>query len=290
MSFQDDMIYKICEYKDNPNLRVVFNDGIKFSIGQTPIININGKIEASFLEQCQWLADNFKKPHYISKERFISNVEFIMERLPEKTKLILVTGPELEFFRVSCPSAKELREQIILINQAIRFLVDKYPNKCAVVDMNDVVKSTDDITDYIFHLKANTAYNLFIQIIDTIINNFPTQKPSMLKNVLRGRKLCLFGKGNLEILNAYYNLRLGNCEPTEFIYHDTVNNVKFKINDWEQYIDKANEFFIVVADSENYSTIRKLLIEGHYEPLKDFVQLKDAIKTSYKSKLLEEMN
>ena len=275
MSFHDDMIYKIYEYKDNPNLRIILSPSRKF--GYTSVINVNGKHELPYEEQCKWLVENFNEGHYISYERFLDNMNFIMQRISSTAKMILITGPELDFFRDYLPHCEEARNQIILINKAIRTLGERFPEKCVVVDMNDVVKSTENITNYIFHLKANTAYDLFLKIIGTIVKKFPSKKPPMLEKVLHGRKICIFGKGDLETLNAYYSLRLGNCQPSEFLYHTPVDSAKFKISDWKNYINKSNEYFIVVADNENYSIIKELLIEGNYKPLEDFIKLKEII-------------
>lgn len=272
MSFHDDMIYKIYEYKDNKNLRIVFSPEKKF--GDTSVINIRGHRNLSYEDQREWLAANFEDGHYISPQRFVDNIAFIASKVPKDTKIILVTGPEMDYFREKHPHCVEVREQIIKINQIIRMFGQQFPEKFAVVEINDVIKSLGDVTDYVFHLKAITAYNLFIRLADTIVTKFPSEKSSMLHKVLNGRKLCIFGKGDLEMLNAFYNLKLGNSQPTEFIYHIPINSPIFEISDWKDYANKSNEYFIVVADNANYVKIRELLINGKYEPLKDFVQLK----------------
>ena len=272
LSFHDDMIYKIYEFKDNPRLRILFSPEKKF--GDTSVINIQGKKIVPYNVQREWLAENFKDGYYIPQQRFVDNVSIIASNLPEKTKIILLTGSEMDYFREKTPHCQEAREQIIKINQVIRLFGQQFPEKFAIVEMNEVVQSLDDITNYIFHLKAHTAYNLFLKIIDTVIKNFPSSKPPMLQKVLNGRKLCILGKGDLEMLNAFYNLKFGNCQPTEFIYPIPVNSSIFKITDWKQYANKSDEYFIVVADNANYPSIRQLLINGNYKPLKDFVQLK----------------
>lgn len=272
LSFHDDMIYKIYEFKDNPNLRII-GPSDQRSYGRMTV-NIYGIHKSSNEYQKQWMEENFNEGYYISQQRFADNISLIANKIPIKTKIILITAPEMDFFTDNKPHNNEAREQIIKINHVIRLFGQQFPDKFAVVEMNEVVQSLADITNYIFHLKAHIAYNLFLKIIDIIIKKFPTSKPPMLQKVLNGRKLCILGKGDLEMLNAFYNLKLGNCQPTEFIYPIPVNSPIFKITDWKQYSNKSDKYFIVVADNTNYPSIRQLLINGNYKPLKDFVQLK----------------
>lgn len=272
LSFLDDMVLRIYEYKTNPNLRVIFSPRLRFT--KTNIVNIHGQKMTSWENQLEWLAENFNEGHFISQERFLDNLLFITNKIPKETKIILINGPELDYFREDVPHCEEVREQIIAINQTLKTFAEKIPERVVLIDINEFVKSTDDVTNYVFHLKANTAYNLFLKIMETMLIKFPTKKPPLLQKVLNGRKLCLFGKNDLELKNACYNLHMGNCNPEKFIYHNSVANSTFKIDDWKDFSNKSEEYFIVVVDNENYGEIRQLLIDGNYEPLKDFVQLK----------------
>ena len=269
LSFSEDMRFKICEYKGNKNLRIVAP--INFELGVTQYVtNISGVRYPSVDQERIWLKDNFNIK-FISQQRFADNISLIARNISPKTKIILITGPEIGGL-FNYP--EEMIEQILKINEVIRAFGQQFPEKFAVVEINEVIRGKNDVTDGPFHLQANTAYNLFLKIIDTIVKKFPSSKPSMLQKVLNGRKLCIFGKGDLEMLNAFYNLKLGNCQPSEFIYQSPINSLIFSMSDWKKYIGKADEYFIVVADNANYSTIRRLLINGNYKPLKDFVQLK----------------
>ena len=272
LSFLDDMVLRIYEYKTNPNLRVIFSPRLRFT--KTNIVNIHGQKMTSWENQLEWLAENFSEGHFISQERFLDNLNFIANKIPKETKIILINGPELDYFRDYVPHCQEVREQIIALNQMLKIFAEKMQERVAFIDINEFITSTDDVTNYVFHLKANTAYNLFLKIINTILEKFPPNKSPMLQKVLNGRKICLFGKSDLELNNACLNLKMGNCIPTDFIYHKTVNSSDFNIKNWENYINKPDEYFIVIVDNENYEEIRKVLINGNYEPLKDFVQLK----------------
>ena len=254
MSFHDDMIYKIYHHKQNSNLRVTLSPAPIF--GLTSIINIDKN-------KTKWLEDNFTKGEYITPERFKENLLYIANTVSEKAKIILINGPELDYFRDTLPSCPEAREQILKINQVIKEVCKEYSNKFVMVDINKVIKSQKDVTNYIFHLKADTAYNLFIEIISTIINHFPSSKPQILNKVLNNRNLYILSENTIQAKNAFYNLKLGNNNPVEII----------NLNSFEKYKLNKKDSYIVVADCENYKNIREVLIDANFKPINDFIQL-----------------
>ena len=278
LSFHDDMIYKVYEKKDNPNLRIVFSPDKRF--GDTSVINIFGKETATYEEQRAWLAENFNEGHYITPERFEENLLWIASHLPEKTKIILINGPVYDFFREKFPHCPEAREQIIALNKVIARVCETHSDKFSLVDMNKVVRSKNDVTNYIFHLKALTAFNLFAEIATVMQKSPPTHKPPMLHKVLNGRKVCVFGKNVFELSNACYDLLLGNEKISAFVYHklDKIEDSNLisdlNIIDFKNYAFQRDKYYILVADNDNYKEIRAVLIENGYEPVKDFVQFK----------------
>jgi hypothetical protein len=262
MSFHDDMVYKIYEHKKNKNIRIVFCPGPLF--GTTSVININGKERVSYEEQQEWLKNNFSEGCYITSERFLENLLFIKEHVAKKAKIVLITGPELNYFREHHPECQETLSQIKKLNEVIRAVGKKYNDKFLVVDINEIIKSREDVTNYVFHLKAETAYRLFVSVIKTLIQNQRLNKPPMLSNIiLKNRQVCIYGYNRREVENAYYNLKLGSVNP-EIIDNIILNDIK----------NQNNKYYIVVADNNNYSEIRQILIENGYQPIKDFINLK----------------
>ena len=271
ISFHDDMIYKIYESKNNPNIRIVFSPAKVF--GDTSVINISEK-PTTYEMQRAWLSENFNEGHYITPERFEENLLWIASKLPEKTKIILINGPEFDFFRENLPHCPEARKQIIALNKVIARVCENYSEKFSLVDINKVIRSRNDVTNYIFHLEGHTAFHLFTEIAEAVKNTPPpTSKPCILNKVLDGRKVCLFGKNANELLVAHYGLFFGNVNISDFVYHK-LNEADFGANDFKQYAFKSDEYYFVVADNENYGEVREVLIKNGYEPIKDFVQFK----------------
>ena len=112
------------------------------------------------------------------------------------------------------PHCPEVREQIKRINKVLDKIVTENKGKCALVDINKVIKSTNDVTDYVFHLKAQTAYNLFVEIVWAIVRNFKNIKSSMLASVRTDRKVVIYGNSS-EARNAFLQFevrrRIPNC-------------------------------------------------------------------------------
>lgn len=264
LSFSEDMRFKIYEYKANKNLRAVAK--------LTYVKNIKGITRPNEQQELEWIYENFNVG-YISPQRFADNLALIASEVPLRTKIVLITGPEIG---AQFDYRQEMIDQIATLNKVIRLIGRQMPDKFAVVEINDVVKSKTDVTNSPFHLKAVTAYNLFAKIIGTMIEKFPNSKPPMLQNVLKGRRLCLLGRGDQEMMNALYNLRLCNNPPDEFvcITQPEKQPSEFRMKEWSEYIGKSDEYFFVVADNTNYAMVRELLMNGNYKPLKDFVRWK----------------
>ena len=218
MSFHDDMIFKNYINK-REGFSVTLSPSRKF--GDTSVIGIE---DTTYEGGKKWLDENFYPGEYISEERFYENIKWIINRLPEKTKLIFVNGPTLDFFRKNNPHCPEVREQIKRINKVLDKIVTENKGKCALVDINKVIKSTNDVTDYVFHLKAQTAYNLFVEIVWAIVRNFKNIKSSMLASVRTDRKVVIYGNSS-EARNAFYNLKLGGESPIAY-FHFNYSNKK----------------------------------------------------------------
>ncbi len=273
LSFHDDMVFKIYEKKDNRNLRVILSPERKF--GDTSILNINGSVSADYKEQRLWLEENFSEGHFIEPERFYENVVWIGNHTSEHTKIILITGPELNFFRKNNPHCEEVLGQISMINKTIQRLVKDYPDKFAMADINKAVRSLNDVTDYVFHLKAQTAYHLFTEIVWAMVRNFKNNRKNMLYKVLGNRKAVIWGNG-AEARNAFFNLKLGNVSPCKYVHFDYQNKKigTMQVEDYRILEGAQSQYYVVIADEANYDEIQKLLCELNYEVRKDFIRLR----------------
>lgn len=234
--------------------------------GSTSIINITEGRAATDDEQRAWLAKNFGEGHLITPERFAENLMYIAAKLPDKTRVILIKAPTMDFFRETLPHCPEVREQIFKLNAVIDQLCKLRPEKFACVDMDKVVRSREDVTNYIFHLKAHTAFLLFLETAVAMQKFPPPDKPNMLHKVLGGRKVFIFGQNSFELTAAQCSLSLGRVKISAVVNPQADNMLAFK----------RDENFIIVADNNNYAEIREQLIAKGYEPLKDFVQFKPA--------------
>lgn len=272
ISFHDDLIYKTYVHRDNPNLRVSLDEDPEFI--EKCVINVPAGTKAD------WLKKNFTEGQYITPERFEENLLWISSKLPEKTKIVLINGPTMDFFREKLPHCPAAREQIFKLNEVMARICETHADRFCLVDINSVIRSMDDITNYIFHLKAHTAFNLFVSTASAIVRHFYPPpiggKPCMLHKVLDGRKVKIFGSNVFELLAAYYGLLLGGVENPTFTYHKVseVGKLPMKLDDFSSYVNQSEKYFIVVADNKEYPEIRELLIQSGYNPLKDFVQFK----------------
>lgn len=136
------------------------------------------------------------------------------------------------------------------------------------------------MTDYVFHLKAQTAYNLFVEIVWAIVRNFKNIKSSMLVSVRTDRKVVIYGNSS-EARNAFYNLKLGGESPIAY-FHFNYSNKKIGTMEVKNSIelkDKASQYYVVIADENNISNIETELEAYGYKPQTDFTRLQ---KVEYK--------
>lgn len=271
LSFLDDMIYKIYQHKLNQNLRVLLHPS-RNSVIRAFVTNISQGTPESEKEKRLWFDENFAEGHYITPERFEENLLWIASKVPAKTRIILINGPELDFF-----NHPEMLKQITALNKVIERVCETHGDKFALVDTNKVIRVRDDVTNFMFHLKAQTAFRLFARIADAMIK-FPSthSKPCMLHKVLDGREVLLFGKNPSEFEVAYYDLSLGGVNIAAYVHHELgeAHISDFDVKDFKDYAFKSDKYYVMIADKENYAQIREVLIANGYEPLKDFVQFK----------------
>ena len=267
LSFHDDIILKIYEKKDCERLRVLLSPARKY--GDTSIINIDC---SDYEGQRRWLAKEFVEKGYISAERFKDNIRWLISKSHKNTKFILINAPEINFFRKNNPEDQDVRNQILVINKALTEITSEFSDRIALVNINNIIKTKDDVTDYVFHLKANTAYNLFVEVLRTMVKYFPNRKESMLHRVKKGREIVIYGNGG-EARNAFYNLLLGGEKTIKYVHHDYFGKKvgTMMVEDSEQIKGEKDKIYVVVADAENKADIVKRLMLYGFLPIEDFV-------------------
>ncbi len=90
MSFHDDFALELHQSKQFPQMRIVSSNSKSGSF--TPVLNLNDE------EKQEWLSENFVSMGHILPERFREKLEWIDKHLSEKTRLVLMTGPEYDYF------------------------------------------------------------------------------------------------------------------------------------------------------------------------------------------------
>lgn len=252
MSFHDDMAFKIYRNRSNENLRIIRTDDPR--IAETNLID--GGSFLSKEEQTGWLQEHFYPGEFISPGRFHDNLMWIADKAPENTRIILITGPELDFYREELPHYREIREQIIKLNAVIRTISKERPESFAVADMNDVVRSRADVTNYIFHLRPDASYSLFKLIAERMTASRNKGHRSMLSRYRGDRDLYIIDDG-ISAEKISLNLRLGGENDVRIA--DTTGE------GYEGILSPERSYLVLGAKKVN-----ELKIKG-FKPLKDYV-------------------
>ena len=269
MSFHDDMIFKIYHHLENKNLRVLLSpEPIR---GMTSSINDEGEV-ISGEAQSRWLSKSFDEGTYITPERFKDNILWIKNRLSKDTKIVMITGPEFDFFRKAKPHYPEVRNQIILLNKVLFELEKEYPQRFAVADINKVITSMNHVTDYVFHLTAQTSYNLFAEVVWAIVRKLGSNKKPLLYKVRNNRKIVIFGN-SLQARNVFYNLKLGNENPCEYVHFDYRNRYvgTMHVKDSSLLEGRRDQYYVVIADDMHLAEIEEYLNRIGYLHIEDYI-------------------
>ncbi len=243
LSFHDDMVYSIYRSKTKKSLRVVRSGDYRF--GETSVIKDGESL--TLTEQEKWLDENFYEGEFISPERFCENIMWIRSKLSPSTVLILITGPELDFYRKMYPHVPEVREQIIKLNKIIFELGEKSPELFSVLDINKFVRDRFDVTDYVFHLTPISSYEMFKALSEIMIDRSQNKK-MILSEVIKGRAITIVGEGILAE-KAALNLKIGGEYVSEII--GWKDNSKIK----------TDNDYVVIADERYEKDWRKLLLD-----------------------------
>jgi FkbH-like protein len=119
-------------------------------------------------EFCEWFAKNFEKIGPITPERFKSNIYKIKRKLKSNTKLILITGAEINSQFLD-PFEKEHLNRHIEMNKAIMELEKE--NIISIIDTRKAIKNEDDVTNCLRHYSRKGYLKLANLSKEVLIKN-----------------------------------------------------------------------------------------------------------------------
>ncbi len=252
LSFHDDMVYSIFRSKTRPNLRVIRSGDYRF--GETSVIK-DGK-PLVLAEQERWLEDNFYEGEFITPERFRDNIKWIRSRLNPLTVLVLITGPELDFYRKMYPHVPEVREQIMKLNKVLFELEHEKPDLYSVLDINRFIRSREDVTEYVFHMTPISSYEMFKALSEIIISK-GHQERMIRSEVSKGRPITIVGDG-IVAEKAAINLRIGGEKVKQIIKWEDSQTLE------------VEDDYVVIADEHNEEDWCKLLVGLNLQEKDDY--------------------
>ena len=267
LSFHDDFALDIYQSNEFPQMRVVLSNSKTGSF--TPILNPEG--HANF-NGAAWLDERFTRLGLITPERFRENLEWIEEHLPQKTRLIIMTGPEFDYFRDSEPHNASFREQIIRLNVVIRDFCANSP-RAALVEMNEVINKREHFTDFIMHLKPERGYSLAMQMLAAMT---ATPAHTGLKEALPigSRNLVLWSEVN-SLLPNILTMCASGAAPYDVVVTSSVNVSVPGVNTIiQQDLDRQNnKYYVLLTPGKDIEQRRKELASYGYRADIDYIEL-----------------
>ena len=129
-----------------------------FQLNLTDRSTLNEIRKKKFNEEfCEWFAKNFKKIGPITPERFKSNIYKIQRKLKNNTKLILLTGAEVNSQFLD-PFEKGHLNRHIEMNKALMELEKE--NIISIIDTRKIIKNENDITNSLRHYSRMGYFKL----------------------------------------------------------------------------------------------------------------------------------
>lgn len=267
LSFLDDFVFHIWEKKHNKNLRIVRSD--------EPILGDAFTIMSKD-EQGEWLGNNFDEPYLITEERFYDNLQWIRNRLSPDTIMILLNGPEYDFYMLSKVNSlrrnKEYRNQIISLNRVIeRFAMENSKN-VRLVNVNKFLANINDFTDYVFHWSTKTCYEVAKECLIQMAQEGVRRNHNFFNNLpIHDRKIILWGVNDYAIL-SYYSLISNGINIDKVCYHEQVDFRDFFVESSEILKDCKERYYIIIIDEVKYEDIKQFLINYGYNEYLDFIR------------------
>ena len=155
--------YSLGLYRSKKDKKVAF----VYENGQKQIDINDRKLSKSLISD---ISSNFSFEGIISQERLYDNLVFIRSRLNPKTILIVLNGSEQDVYH---PNEINMAEVHKRLNDSVCKFCDSHDNTF-LLDVNKIIRSTNDHTDCIRHYTRRVYYeiaNEIVSIINGIIGN-----------------------------------------------------------------------------------------------------------------------
>ena len=267
----DDFSYHIWDKKDNKNLRVLRSI--------EPILN--SAFIMSKDEQDKWLDENFEKPYLITKKRFYDNLQWIRDRLSPDTVMVLLNGPEYDFFILSPKKTirhnKEIRDQIICLNRVIERFAMENPKNVKLVDVNKYIVQITNFTNFLFHWSAKTCYDIAKECLKQMAQESSRCKHNFFINLpINDRKIVIWGVNNYAVI-SYYSLISNGINISKVCYHEHIECRDFLVESYEILKECKEKYYIIIVDEDEYENISQLLVNYGYNDYIDFIRYNPSI-------------
>jgi len=128
----------------------------------------------------EWFASEFIDKGCIAEKDFENNLYFIRNHIPDETTIILIGEASLDQKRRGEKRSKEELYQVKMMNRIMKLFCDKPANNSFYVDMDNIITSTDDFSDYIFHWTCSTSYKTACAMFDAMSNKICFEKQAVL--------------------------------------------------------------------------------------------------------------
>lgn len=265
-SSYDEFLYQIYVNRTNPDIRVLRN--------HEPIIGEDNNILGPEESQ-EWLANHFYEPVFMDETRFYENLQWIRNRLSPQTILILVNGPEFDFYMLSNnPSERhnpELRERIIRLNKVLKQFASDNEQNVRLVDVNRILTKITHFTNNIFHWTHQKCFEIARECAKTMSlspvrreTGFQEQYP------VNGRKIVIWGSCQYAQI-CYYSLAANGLDIYAVCDHRPYDGDDFVVERAEILCGNQNQYYVLVIEPGDCHKIQELLCDYGYINCEDYI-------------------
>lgn len=270
LSFHDDFALETFHSKSDPSLRVMLSTVPPNSVGtKTPVLNPDGVPD---FDANAWLTENFESEGLITAERFRENLDWIAARLPEHTRIVLMTGPEFDYFRDAQPHEPAFRGQIIALNTVIRQFCAEHP-RAALVEMNDFITEREHFTNFVMHLQPERSHALAMEFMRQIAS-LPGGGERIREHLpLGGRRVALLGTDVRMLTNARVLTALGTAPAYVVAPNSAATLEEVEVVPSARLCGRSDELFVLALDGGEADYASPTLRLYGYEGGRDFAVL-----------------
>lgn len=267
LSFHDDFALETFRSKANPDLRVTLSTSTAGSF--TPVLNPDGVAD---FDPVAWLAEHFEPEGLITPRRFRENLEWIAARLPAHTRIVLMTGPEFDYFRDDEPSNPQFRDQVIALNREIRQFCAAHP-RAALVEMNDFITEREHFTNFVMHLKPERSYALAMETMRQMAS-LPVGGERIGEHLpLGGRRVALLGTDVRMLTNARVLTALGTAPAYVVAPNSAATLEEVEVVPSARLCGRSDELFVLALDGGEADYASPTLRLYGYQGGRDFAML-----------------